>query len=137
MKPALLIEYEELAETAVVLMNEENRHLRTIGTPPDEALLQRKRSLLENLEEKLICLREAGGGGAGWPTEALAGLQQRFLQITRLDRENEKLLLAVLANPQPVPTDAGGAVRSGESGGESETPAKSGRLRRIAKFLSQ
>lgn len=143
MKPALLIEYEEIAATAVVLMNEENRHLRTTGTVPDDAFLRRKRLLLRDLDENLVRLRNAGGREAGWPSDALTDLQQRFLQIARLDRENEKLLLAALSNPRIAepelseesndPTALQESVRN-PSGGD---PAKPGKLRRIAKFLSQ
>jgi flagellar biosynthesis/type III secretory pathway chaperone len=74
---------------------EENRHLKQHRRPADATLLERKRTLLEQLDQTLSSLRSANASGeAGRETRPLVEkLRSRILQILQLDKENEQLLL--------------------------------------------
>jgi len=76
---------------------EENRHLKQHRRATDAALLERKRSLLEQLDAALSSLRVSNAGGeAGKETRpTVEKLRSRILQILQLDKENEQLLLRV------------------------------------------
>lgn len=91
---------------------EENRHLKQHRRAPDATLLDRKRALLEQLDQTLTSLRSANAGGeAGRESRsAVEKLRSRILQILQLDKENEQLLLRAslsrgidpVANPAPA-----------------------------------
>ena len=74
---------------------EENRHLKQHRRPADAPLLERKRALLEQLDQTLTSLRSGNtGGDAGRDTRAVVEkVRGRILQILQLDKENEQLLL--------------------------------------------
>ena len=74
---------------------EENRHLKQHRRPAEATLLERKRSLLEQLDQTLTSLRSSNASGAaGRETRPFVEkLRSRILQILQLDKENEQLLL--------------------------------------------
>lgn len=74
---------------------EENRHLKQHRRAPEAASLDRKRALLEQLDQTLTSLRSSNASGeAGRETRPLVEkLRSRILQILQLDKENEQLLL--------------------------------------------
>jgi hypothetical protein len=76
------------------LMIDENRHLSTVGTPPDDAFLERKRTLLAALTPSIERLRTATGETAAPEIRsAMEKAMQTILKALLLDRENEQLLL--------------------------------------------
>ena len=93
-------------------MIEENRHLRSSGKPPANALLDRKGALLGTLSFSLERIRAAVAESL--PTSAelrqcVQRAQQTILKALLLDRENEQLLLKctmqrqpIVANPRPA-----------------------------------
>jgi len=85
------------------MLLEENRILRTTGTPPSEELLTRKREFLPRLDTSLEKLRAINADGARLSREEAAAVQEgrnRLMQVMMLDRENERLLLKA-ALPAP------------------------------------
>jgi hypothetical protein len=104
-----LQEHTTLCSRIYELMIEENRHLSTVGTPPDDALLERKRSLLAALTPSLDRLRAIAGETTGRETRAIIEkAMQTILKALLLDRENEQLLLKTTirrrgSGIQPVP----------------------------------
>lgn len=74
---------------------DENRFLRQHQRPPGQDLLDRKRAMLEKLDESLAALRSLPAASARDPeTRAqLENTRGRILQILQLDKENEQLLL--------------------------------------------
>jgi len=79
------------------LAHDENRHLKQHRRAPETALLDRKRLLLEQLDQTLTSLRASNASGeAGRETRPLVEkLRGRILQILQIDKENEQLLLRV------------------------------------------
>ena len=76
------------------LMIEENRQLSTVGEPPGEALLERKRALLAALPPSLDRLRGASVQTTTPEIRSCIGkAMQIILKALLLDRENEQLLL--------------------------------------------
>lgn len=89
-----LQEHTTLCSRIYELMVEENRHLSTVGTPPDDALLQRKRTLLAALTPSLERLRAIKSEVTGRETRTMIEkAMQTILKALLLDRENEQLLL--------------------------------------------
>ncbi|MEO5960293.1 MAG: hypothetical protein ABIR80_14360, partial [Opitutaceae bacterium] len=84
---------------------DENRFLRQHQRVPDAALLDRKRSLLEKLDQTLTALRTLPAASARDPEVRgqLEKTRARILQILQLDKENEQLLLRCsLAGARPA-----------------------------------
>ena len=81
-------------ELTYQLMLDENRLLKTTGSPPGNDFLDQKRTALRQLELTLEMLR---GGVPGDNPPAVRALIQKTQQIVMkallLDRENEQLLL--------------------------------------------
>jgi hypothetical protein len=91
----------EICEELLALALEENRILREERKLPGAGILTRKEELLLRLNSSVAALKEANGDSKGGPRLALA--RERSLQILRLDRENEQLLLRhSLGAPRPV-----------------------------------
>jgi hypothetical protein len=90
-----LQQHQQVCDELHALTVEENRFLQQHHRAPDGPLLERKRVLLERLEETLATLRAAPRGDAAGGTgrQALDRTRERILQILQLDRENEQLLL--------------------------------------------
>jgi len=89
-----LQEHTTLCSRIYELMVEENRHLSTAGTPPDDTLLERKRTLLAALTPSLDRLRALNGETTGRETRTIIEkAMQTILKALLLDRENEQLLL--------------------------------------------
>lgn len=89
---------------------EENRFLRTQQRAPDAPLLERKRQLLQRLDEILAALRALPSASARAPAEReqLEQTRARILQILQLDKENEQLLLRCsLGGSRPAAAPAG------------------------------
>lgn len=90
----ILQDHTTLCSRIYELMIEENRHLSTMGTAPDDALLERKRSLLAALTPSLDRLRSAAGQATAPETRSIIEkAMQTILKALLLDRENEQLLL--------------------------------------------
>ena len=92
-----LAEHHALCDELHQLTLDENRFLRSQQRAPDNALLTRKRQLLEQLDHTLAALRAVPAASARDPA-ARAQLEKtraRILQILQLDKENEQLLLRV------------------------------------------
>ena len=103
--PESLTTHTALCEEIYDLMIEENRHLRSSGKPPANALLDRKGALLGTLSFSLERIRHAVAESL--PTSAeirqcVQRAQQTILKTLLLDRENEQLLLKCTMQKQPV-----------------------------------
>ena len=110
--PESLTTHTALCEEIYDLMIEENRHLRSAGQPPADALLNRKSALLGTLSFSLERIRAALAESL--PTSAeiricVQRAQQTILKALLLDRENEQLLLkctmqkrSVAQTPRPA-----------------------------------
>lgn len=74
---------------------DENRHLQQHQRAPDAPMIERKRTLLSQLDDTLVALRAAPRDGATSSDfrQALDKTRSRILQILQLDKENEQLLL--------------------------------------------
>lgn len=86
----------KLCEELHRLSLEENRHITTNKRPPDAAMVARKRVLLERLSANLDALKAAIASTAA-ADRSLGPLrdqvQQKIVQLVKLDRENEQLIL--------------------------------------------
>jgi len=110
MTPAdALSRHLELCEELHQLALEENKYLKVHQRAPDAALIGRRRSLLERLNESLTAIRPAGEEPL--PSDRLARehrkdtiekARTRILQILHLQKENEQLVLRYsLGAPRP------------------------------------
>lgn len=74
---------------------EENRFLRQHQRPLSVEFIERKRGLLERLDQSLSALRTVPAGRIREPEtrDLLENSRARILQILQLDKENEQLLL--------------------------------------------
>jgi hypothetical protein len=106
-----LLQHQQLCDELHALALEENSFLQQHRCAPDATLLERKRALLDRLNETLAALRGAGPskGGLG---AALEKTRQRILQILQLDRENEQLLLRYSLSSRPATAPVAPAVPS-------------------------
>ena len=112
--PQSLNTHTALCEEIYDLMIEENRHLRSSGQPPADALLSRKSVLLGTLSFSLERIR--AGMAEAAPTspeirQSARKAQQTIMRALLLDRENEQLLLkctmqrrATTPAPRPAAT---------------------------------
>jgi hypothetical protein len=92
-----LQQHLQVCDELYQLAHEENRHLKQHRRAPDADLLDRKRTLLQRLDEILLSLRKNHAGGeTGRETRPLVeNVRGRILQILQLGKENEQLLLRV------------------------------------------
>lgn len=89
-----------LCEELHQLCLEENRFLKQQQRVPEEALQERKRTLMLRLDESIARLRELNISLAG-ETENKSGIDKtlmeqarsKIMQVLHLDKENEQLLL--------------------------------------------
>ena len=90
-----LLKHLQTCDELHQLALEENRHLKQYRRAPEAATLERKRTLLKQLDDTLTSLRTSNATGeAGRETRPLVEkLRGRILQILQLDKENEQLLL--------------------------------------------
>jgi len=115
--PENLHQHLQICDELYQLAHDENRHLKQHRRAPDSALLDRKRALLERLDQSLTALRSANAEGeAGRETKAVVEkLRGRILQILQLDKENEQLLLRVSLSrgvePASTPAPAPGLLQ--------------------------
>lgn len=103
--PESLNTHAALCEEIYDLMIEENRHLRSSGQPPADALLSRKSTLLGTLSFSLERIRAALTQSMPTSSEirqAVQRAQQTILKALLLDRENEQLLLKCTMQKRPV-----------------------------------
>ena len=108
-----LQQHLQVCDELYQLAHEENRHLTQHRRPADAPLLDRKRRLLEQLDQSLTSLRASNAEGeAGRGAKVLVEkVRGRILQILQLDKENEQLLLRAslsrgvepAATPAPAP----------------------------------
>jgi len=99
--------HHQLCDAIHECVLDENRFLRQHQRVPDQALLERKRVLLEKLDVTLAALRTVPAGSARQPgvQAQLEKTRSRILQILQLDKENDQLLLRCsLAGPRPSST---------------------------------
>lgn len=100
---SILQQHQQLCDEIHACVLEENRFLRQHQRTPEAALLERKRTLLGQLDESLDALRALPAASArDAVTQAqLEKSRARILQILQLDKENEQLLLRCsLAGPR-------------------------------------
>jgi hypothetical protein len=105
-------EHHQLCDEIHQCVLDENRFLRTQQRAPDAPLLERKRTLLQKLDQSLAALRAVPAASARDP-ELRAQLEKtraRILQILQLDKENEQLLLRCSLNAARPPAAAPGAA---------------------------
>ncbi len=103
--PESLNTHTALCDEIYDLMIEENRHLRSSGRPPADALLSRKGALLGTLSFSLERVRAALAEALPTTAEIRAcaqKAQQTILKALLLDRENEQLLLKCTMQRRPV-----------------------------------
>ena len=81
----------KICEELHALVMEENRILREEQRLPGAEMSTRKEGLLQRLNESVAALKSVDKAAGGGPRLALA--RERSMQILRLDRENEQLLL--------------------------------------------
>ena len=93
--PENLHQHLQICDELYQLAHEENRHLKQHRRAPGPELLDRKRALLERLDQSLTVLRtqNAEGEAAREAKAIVEKLRDRILQILQLDKENEQLLL--------------------------------------------
>ena len=118
--PDLLNEFDAVASECRLLLETEIRHHRTEGGDPAETVLERKRELIGRLDTLLGQLKEAGSQLEERPAgsrDQLNHLQQKLMQVLRLDRELEKLLLASHARRGPGKTGEAPATDTSAPGG--------------------
>lgn len=119
----ILVEFDAVASECRLLLETEIRHHRQQGGEPAEEVLEKKRSLVGRLDQLVVRLREVSAGMEESPTgsrDQLTLVQQKLMQVMRLDRELEKLLLTAHAgrgknrpsgDQQPGPRPSGFAAR--------------------------
>jgi len=91
-EPAIL-EHLAACELTYQLMLEENRLLKTAGTPPGDDFLAEKRNALAQLDGALAMIRAISTGELNGRLRAtVVKTQQIVLKALLLDRENEQLL---------------------------------------------
>lgn len=115
-----LTRHLQICEDLHQLALEENRFLKEHQRAPDAPLLERRRSLLAQLDESLAALKPAEAHAL--PTdpaersaraEAIEKSRARILQILHLHKENEQLVLRyslgpkVSSGPPPLPPSPG------------------------------
>lgn len=90
-------EHQQLCDEIHQCILEENRFLRQHQRAPSEAMITRKRVLLERLDHSLAGLRNIPPASVRDPElrDQLEKTRARILQILQLDKENEQLLLRV------------------------------------------
>ena len=95
----------KICEALHALVLEENRILREEQRLPGAEISTRKEGLLQQLNESVASLKTADKDEGGGPRLLLA--RERSMQILRLDRENEQLLLRhSLGTRRPSPVVA-------------------------------
>lgn len=100
-----LQQHHQLCDEIHQCVLDENRFLRSQQRAPDAALLERKRVLLQKLDETLAALRAVPAASARDPEtrDQLEKTRARILQILQLDKENEQLLLRCSLNASRPP----------------------------------
>lgn len=104
----ILTEFDTVASECRLLLETEIRHHRQHGGEPGEKVLDKKRALIERLDQLISRLREESAKMEESPSgsrDQLNLLQQKLMQVMRLDRELEKLLLTAhvkQGNPGPA-----------------------------------
>ena len=103
---ATLLAHLQVCAELDQLAHDENRHLKEQQTVPPAALLERKRQLLERLDQNLTSLRADQPESTTGREESQLGekIRDRILQILQLDKENEQLLLRVSLSRGPAAT---------------------------------
>lgn len=104
MKRSVAVEnHLKICDELYALILEENRILRQDHCLPGQAFSTRKEGLLLRLNESVAGLQTAERDAGAGPS--LAKAKDRSMQIIRLDRENEQLLLRYSLGPRrPVIT---------------------------------
>lgn len=103
-----LQQHQQLCDELHALSLEENSFLQQHSRAPGPDLTDRKRRLIERLDDVLAALRSAPKGALADASlrTALDAVRARILQILQLERENEQLLLRVsLGGGRITPTD--------------------------------
>jgi hypothetical protein len=91
----------KVCDELLQLVREENRILREEKRLPGSSIVSRKEELLLKLGASVEELKGADKASGGGPLLAVA--RERSLQILRMDRENEQLLLRhSLSSPRPA-----------------------------------
>lgn len=90
-------EHQLLCDEIHQCVLDENRYLRQHQRAPGEAVLARKKALLEKLDRSLAGLRAIPPASVRDPElrDQLEKTRARILQVLQLDKENEQLLLRV------------------------------------------
>ena len=101
-----ILEHHRLCDEIHRTVLEENHFLRQHQRAPDRAQVDRKRGLLEKLDQSLAALRALPAASARDPAtrDQLEKTRARILQILQLDKENEQLLLRCSLTGGRTPT---------------------------------
>lgn len=104
--PESLNQHLQICDELYQLAHEENRHLTQHQRMPETGLLDRKRALLERLDQSLTTLRASNAEGEAGRDARLVveKLRGRILQILQIDKENEQLLLRASLSRGTSPT---------------------------------
>ena len=98
----ILQEYDRVANDCRVMIESELGQYADGESVPGEDFLARKKSLIERMDDllsRLRSLQSSGGQGPVIERNRLNLIQQKFMQVLRLDRELEKTLLARRSRP--------------------------------------
>lgn len=106
----LLERFDEVGDETQALLAAENEQLQKADSDNDPTrILERKRELLEQLDEIVQQCRDASYSAGEEHARFVNRLQARYLKLLMLDRENERVLLQSTM-PKQVPK-AGAPVR--------------------------
>jgi len=108
--PDALSLHLHLCDDLHLLALEENRFIKESQRAPEPALVERRRVLLERLDESLLKLKETGTADVPADRalrekrrEVVEKSRSRILQILHLQKENEQLVLRYsLGGPKPA-----------------------------------
>ncbi len=99
----ILKEHIRLCEDLHELFIEEGRIMRSTGSPPDDAFLEKKQKFLPILDQGLELLKRINEDPASFPRgvgSLVEEARSQLMKLMMLDRENERLLLKTSLPPK-------------------------------------
>jgi len=99
----IILKHQEICNELYALYLEENKLLQKNQQISDYSILERKKSLLVQLDENLTLIQTTEKLEKRDPStrDALDKTKSRILQILQLDRENEQLILKLSITKGP------------------------------------
>lgn len=99
----ILEQFETIGDRTHALLVKENEQLQNQAEGDPTELQDKKRSLIEQLDQLIKRCRDAAWSAQGEQSKIVNKLQARYLKLLMLDRENERLLLqSTMPKPPPV-----------------------------------